>query len=146
MGWIGVDLDGTLATYNGWKGQDHIGPVVEQMKQRVLFWVGRGMEVKIFTARVSETKTRPEVVKTIKKWLIDNGLPDLPVTNIKDYAMVELWDDRCVQVAKNTGRQGNQPQCTGCANGYDLPIGEFCACCARMGEDFGYRDIVQYDG
>lgn len=27
-GWIGVDLDGTLAEYHGWKGVDHIGPPV----------------------------------------------------------------------------------------------------------------------
>jgi len=24
-GWVGVDLDGTLAHYDGWKGADHIG-------------------------------------------------------------------------------------------------------------------------
>ena len=24
-GWIGVDLDGTLARYDGWRGIDHIG-------------------------------------------------------------------------------------------------------------------------
>lgn len=25
QGWIGVDLDGTLAEYHGWKGAEHIG-------------------------------------------------------------------------------------------------------------------------
>jgi hypothetical protein len=28
----------------------------------------------------------------------------LPITNVKDYGMVELWDDRAVQVEMNTGR------------------------------------------
>jgi hypothetical protein len=28
----------------------------------------------------------------------------LPITNCKDFAMVELYDDRCVQVEANTGR------------------------------------------
>ena len=28
--WLGVDLDGTLAHYDGWKGIDHIGmPIVD---------------------------------------------------------------------------------------------------------------------
>jgi hypothetical protein len=27
----------------------------------------------------------------------------LEVTNVKDLHMVELWDDRCVQVVSNTG-------------------------------------------
>jgi len=35
--------------------------------------------------------------------LIDNGLPELEVTNVKDFAMIELWDDRCKQVIINTG-------------------------------------------
>ena len=30
--------------------------------------------------------------------------PPPGVTNIKDFAMVELWDDRCIRVEPNTGR------------------------------------------
>jgi hypothetical protein len=30
-------------------------------------------------------------------------LPDLEVTNAKDMDMIELWDDRAVQVIPNTG-------------------------------------------
>lgn len=33
-GWIGVDLDGTLAEYDGWKGPDEIGAPVEPMVER----------------------------------------------------------------------------------------------------------------
>ena len=29
----------------------------------------------------------------------------LPVTNVKDWHMLELWDDRAVQVEPNTGRR-----------------------------------------
>jgi hypothetical protein len=39
----------------------------------------------------------------IKQWLASCGLPDLEVTNVKDLQMVELWDDRCVQVMTNMG-------------------------------------------
>ena len=29
--WVGFDLDGTLAKYDGWKGIDHIGEPVESV-------------------------------------------------------------------------------------------------------------------
>jgi hypothetical protein len=37
-------------------------------------------------------------------WLESVGLPRLPVTNVKDFSLIELWDDRCVRVEPNTGR------------------------------------------
>jgi hypothetical protein len=42
-------------------------------------------------------------VAAIKEWLVSCGLPDLEVTNVKDQRMIELWDDRCVQVTTNLG-------------------------------------------
>lgn len=98
-GWIGVDLDGTLAEYHGWKGMEHIGKPVPLMLQRVKNWIARGITVKIFTARAMI----PEQIPYVKQWLIDNGIPDLEITNQKDFGMCELWDDRCVQVKINTG-------------------------------------------
>lgn len=98
-GWIGVDLDGTLATYTTWKGPNHIGTPVKKMLERVKQWVTEGKNVKIFTARAST----PEQIPLIKTWLKVVGLPDLEVTCIKDWKMVELWDDRAVAVEKNTG-------------------------------------------
>ena len=32
-----------------------------------------------------------------------HDLPQLEITNAKDMDMIELWDDRCVQVIANTG-------------------------------------------
>jgi hypothetical protein len=52
QGWIGVDLDGTLAHYDGWKGADHIGEPIPAMVERVKRWLAEGKTVKIFTARV----------------------------------------------------------------------------------------------
>lgn len=105
-GWIGVDLDGTLAHYEGWKGVDYIGPPVDLMVVRVKRWLSEGRKVKIFTARVSEPnpKLREFIIEVIHRWLENAGLPRLEVTNVKDYQMVELWDDRAVQVIANTGR------------------------------------------
>ena len=98
--WIGCDLDGTLAEYTGWKGKGHIGPIIPLMKERVLRWLAQGIEVKIFTARAVDKENIP----LIRKWLNENGLPELEITNVKDYLMVQLWDDRCVQVEQNTGK------------------------------------------
>lgn len=102
-GWIGVDLDGTLAHYDRWYGIDYIGKPIKPMVERVKKWIAEGVTVKIFTARVSDTRVAPRVCQVIAWWLKDNGLPDLEVTNVKDLGMVQLWDDRAVQVVPNTG-------------------------------------------
>ncbi|MCK5707345.1 MAG: hypothetical protein KAI43_06790 [Candidatus Aureabacteria bacterium] len=99
MGWIGVDLDGTLAQYDKWKGPNHIGKPIPKMLKRVKEWIDKGQKVKIFTARAMDK----EHIPPIKKWLEENGLGKLEVTNIKDYSMITLYDDRCVQVITNTG-------------------------------------------
>lgn len=102
QGWIGVDLDGTLAQYDGWRGIHHIGQPVPAMLNRVRQWIAEGKyEVRIFTARVGEG---PEQVSFIQDWLESLGLPRLQVTATKDFEMIELWDDRCVAVESNTGR------------------------------------------
>jgi len=97
--WVGVDLDGTLAHWDGWKGMEHIGAPIPPMIDRVRSWLLEGVTVKIFTARASV----PEHIPYIHDWLEKHGLPRLEVTNIKDFEMVQLWDDRCVQVISNTG-------------------------------------------
>lgn len=111
-GWIGVDLDGTLAEYQGWKGEEHIGPPIAAMVDRVKRWRAMKCEVRIFTARVTvfldddateRTRSLLAVVSAIQRWSQEHLGEILPITNVKDYSMVELWDDRCVQVVMNTG-------------------------------------------
>ena len=97
--WIGVDLDGTLARDLGSARGDEIGSPIEPMLARVQKWIAEGRTVKIFTARASS----PRQVAAIKEWLASCGLPELEVTNVKDKRMIELWDDRCVQVTTNLG-------------------------------------------
>src|SRR6185436_2367659 len=87
-GWIGVDLDGTLAFYSGWKGDDHIGDAIPAMLTRVRFWLKEGKTVKIFTARAAVASQIPHV----KRWLERYGLGELEITNVKDFGMIELWD------------------------------------------------------
>ncbi|AUV30316.1 hypothetical protein O7N56_003798 [Salmonella enterica] len=104
MGWIGVDLDGTLAVYPPESGA-LIGDAIPGMAERVRKWHKDDIEVRIFTVRAGSRAG----VKQVKAWLKANELPDLMVTNVKDSGMVELWDDRAIRVIRNTGSV-----CAGC--------------------------------
>lgn len=112
-GWIGVDLDGTLAVYDGWKGPEHVGEPIPKMVARVKAWLNDGVDVRIFTARVSHDGIDARVAEAyrayhaIDAWCREHIGRTLPVTNIKDYAMIELWDDRAVQVIPNTGERAD---------------------------------------
>jgi hypothetical protein len=102
-GWIGVDLDCTLAEYHGWKGDDEpIGKPIPLMIDRVKFWLDKGKTVKIFTARVDGDDGKQ--VKLIKKWCKKHLGQELEVTNVKTRYMYELWDDRAIGVQRNTGQ------------------------------------------
>lgn len=100
--WIGVDLDGTLAHYE--PGQfPEIGEPIEPMMERVRKWLTSGTEVRIVTARAQGAQKAWEIPR-IQKWLLEHGLPSLEVTCEKDFDMIELWDDRAIQVIRNTGQ------------------------------------------
>ena len=104
-GWIAVDLDGTLAYYDHWRGVEHVGEPIVPMLERVRGWIAAGVEVRIFTARVSpQFEDRIEAAQHIQDWCARQGLPRLRVTCEKDFQMIEQWDDRAVQVVPNTGR------------------------------------------
>ncbi len=105
QGWIGVDLDGTLAEYHGWKGVEHIGAPIQPMLDRVKCWLAEGKDVRIFTARVGDRRQKMQATHYIMRWCEKHIGQPLAVTNVKDFGMVELWDDRAVQVEMNTGRR-----------------------------------------
>jgi len=103
-GWIGVDLDGTLAIHDDWQGHTHVGDPVPLMLERVKNWLSQGTEVRIVTARVASTSQgREEARFAIKEWCEKHIGVALEVTSEKDYGMIELWDDRAVTVEFNTG-------------------------------------------
>jgi hypothetical protein len=95
QGWIGVDFDGTLAHYDHFRGEDHVGDPVEPMVRRVRKWIREGRDVRLFTAR----KPSP----ALRRWMRDHLGAVLPITNVKDRHMQMLLDDRAVQVERNTG-------------------------------------------
>lgn len=121
-GWIGVDLDGTLAHYTEWTAWNAFGKPIQPMVDRVRRWLADGITVKIVTARVRPFNPKTDNVKTercyktgtkfsnrdmmsaIQDWTEKHIGKRLPVTCSKDVSMVELWDDRAVQVVSNTGR------------------------------------------
>lgn len=109
-GWIGVDLDGTLARHGQWRGADYIGPPIPAMVDRVKKWLREGETVKIFTARVSghglkdKTGKIVDALGPIYEWCEKHIGQVLDVTNVKDFDMIALYDDRAVQVETNTGR------------------------------------------
>jgi len=99
---VAVDLDGTLAhDYEGEFHPDKIGKPVPKMMNRVKTWIADGIEVRIFTARAQH----PENIEPIRKWLKQNGLPDLLITNQKTMDIDVIWDDKARQVVPNTGNE-----------------------------------------
>lgn len=98
-GWIGVGLDGTLAESEQNGDPRHIGPPVLQMLKRVNYWVKTGRTVKIFTARAGDA----EDVALIQQWCVRYGLPELEVTDRKDFGLIALWDNLAVGVVSNLG-------------------------------------------
>lgn len=114
--WIGVDLDGTLAFYDHWRRWDHIGPPLQPMVDRIKGWLVEGKTVKIVTARFhNDGRTERcrvtgvmfdsyDVVQVIQNWTLEHIGARLPVTATKDLNMIELWDDRAIQMVPNTGR------------------------------------------
>jgi hypothetical protein len=113
-GWIGVDLDGTLARYDEWVAWNVIGEPLEPMVRRVRGWLAEGHSVKIMTARVAACPgvcrltgvsfSEEDMTLAIQGWLLEHVGVALDVTCVKDVNMIELWDDRAVQVVPNTGR------------------------------------------
>lgn len=98
--WYGVDLDGTLAVWDETSNHNHIGAPIPAMVDMVRRMINNGIRVKIFTARASD----PSQIPKIKNWMNKNGLPSLEITNVKDYYMERLYDDRAIRVERNTGK------------------------------------------
>lgn len=103
-GWYAVDLDSTLAYYDGWQGPEHIGEPVPLMAARVETWLEEGKTVKVFTARAASSYQHRDIAITaIQDWTEQHFGVRLEVTAEKDFGMIQLWDDRARQVRENTG-------------------------------------------
>ena len=101
-GWIGVDLDGTLAHWDHFRGEEHIGKPVDAMVKRVRQWLREGRDVRLLTAR----KANP----SIRRWMVEHLGQQLPITNVKDRYMIALYDDRAIQVKRYLGTTRDQDE------------------------------------
>ena len=100
---IAVDLDGTLAQYDGWKGIEHIGPVIPEVANAMERAQAEGADVHLFTARVSDPEDAAEAHQVISKWAEANHFNFASITAVKHKFFTEFWDDRAIQVIKNEG-------------------------------------------
>lgn len=101
-GWIGVDLDGTLARYSRYS--KYPGEPIPKMVNRVRRWVNDGREVRIVTARVAPLhKDRVEQLNVVHEWVLQHIGHPLEVIPYKDPLMQWLYDDRVKQVEQDTG-------------------------------------------
>ena len=128
LGWIGVDLDGTLFTYDKWVGWNVFCDPIAPMVERVRRWHAEHRDVRIVTARVGlpirlvgtdvrlvdttpsstcrvtgDAYSDADMIDAVQDHLELHGLPRLPVQCYKDVDMIELWDDRAIQVIPNKG-------------------------------------------
>ena len=109
QGWIGVDLDGTLAKHDRFVSWDYIGDPIPKMVDRIKAWRKRGIVVKIFTARLSHASralskvSYEDMANVIKAWTKKHIGEELPVTSEKDWEMMFCCDDSAVQMDKNLG-------------------------------------------
>jgi hypothetical protein len=106
--WIGVDLDATLAVHpNSLVTITFVGEPIMPMVERIKFWLKQGIEVRICTARWCDVANRHITKTVIDEFCIKHIGQALPITNEKDYGMLQLWDDRAIQVERNTGKRAD---------------------------------------
>jgi hypothetical protein len=110
-GWVGVDLDGTLAEWTDQTSAIYIGPPVPAMVDRVKRWMDAGRKIKIVTARMGAGKdgidldVQEQVIRTwLNKHIGSRYSNMIEITNQKDMGMLALWDDMAVTVERNSGR------------------------------------------
>jgi len=115
-GWYGFDIDKTLAHADDPTDIMQIGEPIPEMVERLKQMLREGKNVKIFTARVAMTSAYSSVsqrfddpsfvqeqIKLIHDWCAKHIGCILPVTAVKDFACIEIFDDRAKQVVPNTG-------------------------------------------
>lgn len=73
-GWIGFDLDGTLARYDSNMQPTEIGEPIAPMVELARSYLEQGFEVRILTARVSVPEVTPEYLDRVREHLEKHGL------------------------------------------------------------------------
>lgn len=96
-----VDLDGLLATYDHWRGHEHIGEPYPGTKE-FLKELSKIANIIVLTSRCSERKSADKI---IKKWFKDNGLPEVTIWTGRGKPPAAAYvDDRAVYCVPKHGR------------------------------------------
>jgi hypothetical protein len=103
MGWIGVDLDGTLAEWKEPYDVLQIGPPIPAMIERVKDWLAEGQDVRIFTARVGPASAA-ECVAALNEITTNQyvavGLTDRDYLHVRDGDPTIFWQRyQCALIA-----------------------------------------------
>ncbi len=75
---VAVDLDGTLAHYDGWKGPEHIGKPLKGAKEFMEWLRDEGYQAVVHTTRMNSKLNNmgvDEAKKFIEEWLEENKIP-----------------------------------------------------------------------
>jgi hypothetical protein len=107
QGWIGFDLDATIAKYYNGQSKNVVGKLIDGEATKLLKkFLKEGKRCKIVTARVGSgtPKEIAQQTKLVEKWTLKFFGVKLPVVAHKDSAMIMLYDDRATGVEPNTGK------------------------------------------
>lgn len=96
---IGVDFDGTLVEYDGYKGDFEFGKPIQSMIDECSKAIGNGYKIVVFSARCDCDEVNNAIIEHLSK----AGLDVHGATNIKLKIFKEFWDDRAMRVRKNKG-------------------------------------------
>jgi hypothetical protein len=98
---VAFDLDGTLATYDGWKGATEVGEPNHQIVELAKYFHANGVSVAVLTARASHPRYGWAEAQVLEKWLTEHLGFTPEITAVKSYKFKAIFDDRAVSVRKN---------------------------------------------
>lgn len=104
-----VDLDGTLAEYDGWQGVDHFGPPRDSAAGFMQQLIDAGYHVVVYTTRTNENMPgRPPgadkwtLIQLVEEWLERNNIPFHEVWSEDGKPPAAAFvDDKAVPVPQN---------------------------------------------
>lgn len=109
MGWVGFDLDRTLAYYS-LEQKELIGEPIPHILELVKKLIHEGKDVRIFTARANIDSYNGNHnlleyhLQLIREWCNTHIGKVLPITCSKDFNTEKIYDDIAVHVIPNKGK------------------------------------------
>jgi len=100
---VAFDLDGVLALHGPReKESGEIGKPISSMIKKLKEFLAAGYNVVVFSARLGQGDRR-EITREIGNWTMKHIGVRLPVTDVKSADWECFFDDKAVQVIRNSG-------------------------------------------